>query len=190
MEIIGDDGLGAPRFELGRIREADRPSATTALRIVALLIGIGIIVVGIVFILMWLFRDTGEGARAIGHAVIAFGIGGLCIVGGAAIILACVLAGVMTNRLNVSVYDGGVVIVHKWFRRSQIAWSQVATITPPEPAGAASTCMFILHSGRRVLVERLCLPSLRDHTGTVVPHYDVRLVIDEFLRWRRDHGGA
>jgi hypothetical protein len=94
----------------------------------------------------------------------------------------------MTNRLAVAIHDGGLRIDHVWFRRSQIAWSQVAAVAPPEPGESTPRCWLLLHDGRRILVERLSLPSLRNHVGNVVPHPDVRMVIDHFLAWQRAHG--
>ena len=71
-----------------------------------------------------------------------------------------------------------------------IAWSQVAVISPPEPGWNDRRCYIVLHSGRKILVERLSLPSLRDHFGQLLPHSDTRIAIDHFLEWqqlRRKH---
>ena len=190
MESIGEEPLGPVRAELGRFRAADWPGMLTALLVIAVVVGIALVILGLVFIGGWLFSDSAEGIRGVGDAVIGLGIGGLLLFGGIAVVLAVILRLVMTRRLNVTIHEGGLVIDRSWFRRIQIAWSQITTISPPEPGGTTigPRCVLVLRSGRTIPVERLSLPSLRNHMGHVIPHQDVRLVIDSFVQWQRTHG--
>ncbi|RCS99836.1 hypothetical protein EB834_13555 [Brevibacterium aurantiacum] len=87
--------------------------------------------------------------------------------------------------MSATIHEGGLVLGQSWFKRVSIAWSQVAVISPPEPGWNDRRCYIVLHSGRKILVERLSLPSLRDHFGQLLPHPDTRIAIDHFLEWQQ-----
>lgn len=185
MDTIGEEQLGPVRVDLGRLRRSDWPGALIALLVVGLVCGLVLIIIGIAFVGIWFLRDSAGGTRGFGEAALYWGIGGLCVACGVLALLAVTLRFLMTRRLSATIHEGGLVLGQSWFKRVSIAWSQVAVISPPEPGWNDRRCYIVLHSGRKILVERLSLPSLRDHFGQLLPHPDTRIAIDHFLEWQQ-----
>lgn len=187
MEIIGENNLGPVRADLGRMRPTDRPTFVWVLIGLIPVIGAVLIGAGILFIIRMLWGNDREGPSGTATAVLAWGLGGLFILGGIVVICAFILRLLIERALTLTIHEGGLVIGRSWFRRMQIAWPHVGGIAPPEPGAVKDESWLLLRDGRRILIERLSLPSIRDHTGQVVPHPDVQVVIDHFLAWKRAH---
>lgn len=188
MEIIGGSSLGPVRVDLGRMRSADRPPLGMVLIGLVPVIGVVLIIIGIIFFVRMQLVGGRHQVGGTATTVLQWGIGGLAVIGGILVIAAFILHLLMVRAMTVTIHEGGLVIGRSWFRRLQAAWPEVAGFAPPEPGGAKSECWMLLRDGRRILIERLSLPSIRDHTGRLVPHADVRTVLDHFLAWQEAHG--
>lgn len=187
MEIIGGSSLGPVRADLGRMKSTDQPTIVLVLIGLIPVAGAVLIGAGILFIIRMLWGNDRNGPSGTATAVLAWGLGGLFILGGVIAICVFALRLLSDRAMTVRLHEGGLVIGRSWFRRLQVAWHHVAGISPPEPGAARNEAWLLLRDGRRILIERLSLPSLRDHTGQVIPHPDVQSVIDHYLAWKRSH---
>lgn len=188
MESIGDRSLGPVRVDLGRMKPEDRSTLLMILWGIISVLAVVLIVVGIYVIIRMQLDSEKHAVGGSITAALGWGIGGIAVVGGLIILGLVILRLFVERALTVTIHEGGLAIGRSWFRRLHVAWPHVAGFAPPEPGAAKSECWLLLRDGRRILIERLSLPSIRDHAGQVVPHADVRIVIDHFLDWQRTHG--
>ncbi|WP_210602626.1 hypothetical protein [Brevibacterium oceani] len=182
MEITGQPNLGPMRVDLGRLHASDlQPVIAVMYAFTSLLC---VVAIGLGFVVMTFFAGLIDGgSRAL---VVAFGV--VIVVAGVLGLAALVLVFVRSLKVSLRIHDEGIECDQLWSRRTRVFWSQIAAIIPPSAGDARRICALRLRDGRRVVIHRLALPSHRDSLGQVLPHHDVRVVIDHFMHWRRIHG--
>ena len=79
-----------------------------------------------------------------------------------------------------------LVVVRRWFRLCTCPGPK--SPRSPHRARRQLSRLPAAEERPREIIERLSLPSIRDHTGQIIPHPDVRLVIDHFLAWQQANG--
>jgi nitrate reductase NapE component len=188
MESIGERSLGPVRVDLGRTKSSDWPSPQKVAIVLFPILGVVAMISAVIFIVRMLHSvGRHESGQTIG-AVITWGLGGLFFLVGMLFVCGGFLMLSFMLTMTVKIHESGLVVVRRWFRTLQVTWSDVAAIAPPELGDSSHACRLLLRSGRTEIIERLSLPSTRDHTGQLVPHTDVRIVIDHFLAWQRTNG--
>lgn len=188
MEIIGDRSLGPARVELGSMKSANWPWPLKVAIAILPLIGIVAMISAVVFIIRMLAVGSRHSSGEAMTSVVAWGLGGLFFLVGILFVCGGFLLLSFMLTMKVTIHDGGMVIVRRWFRPLQVSWSEVSGFAVPEPGDSSNACSLLLRSGRKVIIERLSLPSIRDHTGQIITHADVRIVVDHFLGWQRANG--
>ena len=188
MENIGERRLGPVRVDLGRRRSSDWPGPLKVAIVLFPILGVVAMISAVIFIVRMLHSASQHESGQTAGAMIAWGLGGLFFLVGILFVCGGFLILSFMLTMTVKIHDGGVVVVRRWFRPLHVSWSEVAAIAPPEPGDSSHACRLLLRSGRKEIIERLSLPSIRDHTGQIIPHPDVRLVIDHFLAWQQANG--
>ena len=188
LVIIGDRSLGPVRVELGGMKPGNWPWPTKIAIAIFPLLGAFLMICAVIFIIRMLSPDRHLEYVETMTSVIAWGLGGLFLLAGIVFICGGFLLLSFMLTMKVTIHDNGLVIVRRWFRPLQVSWSEVSGFAVPEPGGSSNACSLLLRNGRKQIIERLSLPSTRDHTGQIIPHPDVRIVIDHFLGWQRANG--
>lgn len=182
MATSGEPNLGPMRVDLGRLHASDvQPVIVVMYAFTSL---ICVVVIGLGFVVMTFVASLIDGGSRV--LVVAFGI--VIVVAGILGFAALVLVFARSLRVSLRIHDDGIEFDQLWSRGTRIPWSQIAAIIPPRSGDARRICAIRLRDGRRVVIQRLALPSQRDSGGQLVPHHDIRVVIDHFMYWRRIHG--
>lgn len=120
-------------------------------------------------------------------------VAALAVYGGVGLmfLVFAVLLVVLLLRTKASIHAHGLHLTQTFFRTDRVLWHDVAHIEVPKALGRWVSCHIVLHSGRRILANRLSLRSKEGPNGTLIPHPDVQLVQSHLAAWQqRAHGSA
>lgn len=170
--------LGPLRVDLGPITRTPLWPAIRATHLITSGTAFVFLATGAVF-LVWRIAspDSTKGVLASALSNFFLGIGLLLVV-------FIVLNYLQIRRLAVRIHDNGLSIDRQWFRIAELPWSDILDMTLPELGGKASPFRIRLRTGQVLRVHRLRLTPVVVH-GQVVPHPDVRAVLDHYTAWRQ-----
>lgn len=170
--------LGPLRVDLGPMTRAPLWPRFRATHLIASGTAFVFLATGAVF-LVWRIAspDSTKGVLAAAASTFFLGIGLLLAV-------FILLNYLQIRRLTVRIHDNGLSIDRQWFRVAEFPWSDILDMTIPELDGNASTFRIRLRTGEDLRVHRLRLTPVVVH-GQVVPHPDVRVVLDHYTAWQQ-----